>query len=211
MRTRPILGTIRLKWADPALVRGLLLAAAFLGGGLLGRWYAAGWSGAQAEELAAYLADYCRVYEDGGAAPSLGGCLWLYLGPGVLTFLLGFASLGVILIPALAGALGFSAMYAVSCFVQSYGRYGAVLAMGLLGVRMLFTVPCFFLLASQAWPLSTDLAALALGRGKRSAPVLYRSRYFLLFFLCVLCLAAGVCCERILTPLLFRLALRGLP
>lgn len=49
MRTRPILGTIRLKWADPALVRGLLLAAAFLGGGLLGRWYAAGWSGAQAE------------------------------------------------------------------------------------------------------------------------------------------------------------------
>ncbi len=210
MRVRPIVGTIRLRGVDPSLVRGLLLAAVFLGGGLLGRWYAGGWNGEQAGELAGYLTDYCSVYQAEGVTPSLSGCVLLYFGSAALTFLLGFASLGVILIPALAGALGFSAMYTVSCFVLTFGRSGALLALGLLGVRLLFTLPCFFLMASQAWPLSTDLAMLALGRGKRSAPVLYGSRYFLLFFFCVLCLAAGVCCERFLTPLLFQLALKGL-
>ncbi len=211
MRVRPIVGTIRLRGIDPTLIRALLLAAAFLGGGLLGYWYAAGWSGQQAGELSRYLTDYCRICRTEGVTPSLAGCVLLYFGYAVLTFLLGFASLGVVLIPALAGTLGFSAMYTVACFVQAFGRRGALLALGLLGVRLLFTLPCFFLMASQAWPLSTDLAMLALGRGKRSAPVLYGSRYFLLFFFCVLCLTVGVCCERFLTPLLFQLAMRGLP
>ena len=82
-----------------------------------------------------------------------------------------------------------------------------MLALGLLTVRLVFTLPCFLAVAGEAWPLATELFLLAVGRGKRSAPVLYGSRYFLLFLLCVLILAAGVCCERLLTPLLFRLAM----
>lgn len=211
MRGRPILGAIRLRGWDPALLRALLLAAIFLAGGLLGRWYASGWGGEGSGELAGYLKDYCAVYRSGGVAPSLAACVPLYFGYAALVFLLGFASLGVILIPALAGAFGFFTMYTVFCFVQSFGRYGVVLAMGVLGVRLIFTLPCFFLLASQAWSLATDLAVMAFGRGKRSAPVLYGGRYFLLFFLCAVCLTAGVFCERFLTPLLFQLALGGMP
>ena len=71
----------------------------------------------------------------------------------------------------------------------------------------MFTLPCFFLLAGAAWPLSTELFSLSFGRGKRSSPVLYGSRYFLWFVLCGVVLALGVFCERMLTPLLFRLAL----
>ena len=53
----------------------------------------------------------------------------------------------------------------------------------------------------------TELFALSFGRGKRSSPVLYGSRYLLLFVLCAVILTVGMFCERFLTPLLFRLAL----
>ena len=83
----------------------------------------------------------------------------------------------------------------------------SLVALGAMVVRLVFTLPCFFLLAEAAWPLSTELFALSFGRGKRSSPVLYGSRYFLWFVLCAVILALGVFCERLLTPLLFRLAL----
>lgn len=209
MRGRPVLRTISWKPWDPSLFRSLLLALFFLLGALLGHFYAGGCDVSDQSALSQYLADYCAVYDTGGASVSLASCAALYFGYAVLTFLLGFASVGVVLIPALSGAFGFLTMYTVSCFVRAYGRAGVLLAMGVLMVRLLFTMPCFFALAGEAWPLSTELAMLAFGRGKRSAPVLYGSRYFLLFLLCVVILTAGVCCERFLTPLLFRLALEG--
>ena len=77
-------------------------------------------------------------------------------------FLLGFASVGAVLIPALSGAFGFFTMYTISCFVRCYGRDGVVLALGPLTVRLVFTLPCFLAVAGEAWPLSTELFLLAL-------------------------------------------------
>ena len=192
MRGRPVLRTIRLGSADPSLLRGLLLALLFLAGALAGHLYA-GTCGEEAQgALDQYLTDYCAV---------------MYFGYGLALFLLGFSSAGVALIPALSGLFGFLTMYTVSCFVRCYGRSGVLLAMGVLLVRLVFTLPCFLALAGAAWPLSIELFTLSFGRGKRSAPVLYGSRYFLLFVLCAVILAAGVCCERLITPLLFRMAL----
>ena len=141
---------------------------------------------------------------------SVGSCVILYFGYTVLTFLLGFASVGVVLIPALAGVFGFLTMYTVSGFVCCFGRQGVLLAMGALIIRLLFTLPCFFAMAGAAWPLSTELSMLTFGHGRRSAPVLYGSRYFILFALCVVILTVGVFCERLMTPLLFRLAMGGI-
>ena len=137
------------------------------------------------------------MYDTGSAAASLLSCVVMYFGYGLALFLLGFSSAGVALIPALSGLFGFLTMYTVS----------QLLAMGVLLVRLVFTLPCFLALAGAAWPLSIELFTLSFGRGKRSAPVLYGSRYFLLFVLCAVILAAGVCCERLITPLLFRMAL----
>ena len=153
------------------------------------------------------MGDYCRLYDGGGVEISLISCVVMYFGYAVLLFLLGFSAAGVVLIPALSGVFGFFTMYTVSCFVRCYGRAGAALALGAMVVRLVFTLPCFFLLAEAAWPLSTELFALSFGRGTRSSPVLYGSRYFLWFVLCAVILALGVFCERLLTPLLFRLAL----
>ena len=178
MRGRPVLHRIELGAWEPSMLREVLLALFFLAGALAGHVYALCCDeGAQAE-LGRYLRDFCAVYDAGGT-----------------------------LIPALAALIGFLSMYTVSCFVRCFGRAGVVLAMGLMGIRLLFTLPCFFALADKAWPLSTELFALSFGRGKRSAPVLYGSQYVLLLVLCLVILAAGVCCERLAAPLLFRLAL----
>ncbi|MCI8719616.1 MAG: hypothetical protein HFF71_06320 [Oscillospiraceae bacterium] len=202
-----VLRTIRLGGWDPNLIRLLLLALAFLAGALGGHLYAGSCGEEAWEALGQYLGDYCRLYDGGGVEISLLSCVVMYFGYAVLLFLLGFSAAGVVLIPALSGVFGFFTMYTVSCFVRCYGRAGAALALGAMVVRLVFTLPCFFLLAEAAWPLSTELFALSFGRGKRSSPVLYGSRYFLWFVLCAVILALGVFCERLLTPLLFRLAL----
>jgi len=190
--------------SDPAASAGAGLSGRGSGGGHL----YAGSCGEEAwEALGQYLGDYCRLYDGGGMEISLLSCVVMYFGYAVLLFLLGFSAAGVVLIPALSGVFGFFTMYTVSCFVRCYGRAGAALALGAMVVRLVFTLPCFFLLAEAAWPLSTELFALSFGRGKRSSPVLYGSRYFLWFVLCAVILALGVFCERLLTPLLFRLAL----
>ena len=207
MRGRMVLRTIRLGGWDPNLIRLLLLALAFLAGALGGHLYAGSCGEEAWEALGQYLGDYCRLYDGGGVEISLLSCVVMYFGYAVLLFLLGFSAAGVVLIPALSGVFGFFTMYTVSCFVRCYGRAGAALALGAMVVRLGFTLPCFFLLAEAAWPLSTELFALSFGRGKRSSPVLYGSRYFLWFVLCAVILALGVFCERLLTPLLFRLAL----
>lgn len=209
MRARPLLRTIRLRPVDPSLLRGLLLALFFLSGALAGHLCARAWDASAQSALSGYLTDYCAVYDAGGVSASLGSCVLLYFGYTAVTFLLGFASVGVALIPALAGLFGFLTMYTVSGFVCCFGRQGVALALGALLVRLLFTLPCFFAMAGAAWPLSTELAMLTFGRGRRSAPVLYGSRYFMLFVLCVMLLTVGVFCERLLTPLLFRLAMGG--
>ena len=207
MRGRMVLRTIRLGGWDPNLIRLLLLALAFLAGALGGHLYAGSCGEEAWEALGQYLGDYCRLYDGGGMEISLLSCVVMYFGYAVLLFLLGFSAAGVVLIPALSGMFGFFTMYTVSCFVRCYGRAGAALALGAMVVRLVFTLPCFFLLAGAAWPLSTELFSLSFGRGKRSSPVLYGSRYFLWFVLCGVVLALGVFCERMLTPLLFRLAL----
>ena len=207
MRGRTVLRAIRLGGWDPALLRSGLLALLFLAGALLGHLYAGACGGETQGALEQYLSDYCAVYDAGGVAVSMFTCAVMYFGYAALVFLFGFSSAGVALIPALSGVFGFLTMYAISCFVRCYGRAGVLLAMGILMVRLVFTLPCFFALAGAAWPLSIELFALSFGRGKRSAPVLYGSRYLLLFVLCVLILTVGMCCERFLTPLLFRLAL----
>lgn len=210
MRSKTFFRSIKLRPLDPAMVRTLLLAVFFLLGAAVGRWYSGSLDDDVRSAMETYLQDLCVVYRDGGGSLALGRCVALYFGGAILTFLLGFASVGVALIPALAAMTGFFSMYTVSAFVSCFGRPGAMLAVGALLVRMLFTLPCFFALAEAAWPLSTELFLLTCGQAKRSAPVLYGSRYFLLFVLCLLVLAAGVCCERLITPVLFRAALEGM-
>ncbi len=204
MRGRTVLRTIRLGGWEPRVVRSVVLALCFLLGAAAGHLYAGTCGQETQAALRAYLTDYCSVYDAGGAAASMLSCVALYFGYAVALLLLGFSGIGAALIPALSGVFGFLSMYTISCFVRTFGRAGVALALGLLGVRLLITLPCFLALAEAAWPLSIEVLLLSFGRGKRSAPVQYGSQYFFLFLLCAVILALGVCCERFFTPVLFR-------
>lgn len=210
MRRHSVLRTIRMKKPGSATVSLILLAALFLLGGLAGDMYSRSCDEVSRAALREYLSDYCFLYSQNGENSSLLRCVVLYSGYVCVAFLMGFSSLGVILTPVLSAVFGFSSFYTVSCFTQTYGGSGVVLAAALIVIRLLFALPCFFLVASEALPLSFRLAALTVGRSKRIEPLFYNSRYFILFALCLAALCVGICCERLLTPLLFRAAVSEL-
>ena len=196
----------RMQGAEAPTVQMLCLSLLFLLGAAGGYAYA-GYCGDHAQlMLSEYLTGYCELFQRGveSAVPLL-TAVRLYYGAVVLSFLFGFTAIGTLAVPALAGAFGFTSMFAIACFVQVYGRQGAVLALGALGVRLVFTLPCFLWLGSYAWRAASSL--LPWPRGKRCAPVLYDGSCFYRLFVCVVLLMIGVCFERYITPNLFHLAL----
>ena len=195
---------------DPVTVCALLVAGCFLVGGLFGQLYAQNCDAVARNAFRQYLSDCCLWFEQMGVTISPWRTILLYFSVVCVTFLFGFSSLGAITIPIISAGIGFTSFYTVSCFVQSFGRTGAVMAAALTVIRLLFTLPCFLLIAGEALPRSLSLASLALGREKRTGYALAGGRYMMVFIVCLICLCVGVICERFLTPILFRAVIDGL-
>ena len=147
----------------------LLLALFFLGGAILGQVLAGRVPGETGLELRQYLEDYVRLGGEvsPGAAVSAAAVYFRYP---LLAFLLGFASIGVVLLPVSAAAFGFFLSFAVCCFTAAFGPDGVLLALAALGLRCVVTMPCFFLLASSSCGTAAGLAAVSFGSGRRTAP-----------------------------------------
>ena len=184
------------------------LALLFALGMLGGYFYAEHCREEASLSLRAYLSDYCRLFQDGGAAVSLFSAVLLYFGYVAAAFLLGLTAVGVAGIPLLLAAFGFMSMFAVACFAMVYGRRGVLLALAAMGIRMALTLPCLLWVAGRAWSAAFSLSGI--GGGKRCAPVRYDRKYFYRLGVCVVLLLLGICAEQYLTPVLFRLALSGL-
>lgn len=194
-----------------ALPRLLFLALFFLGGVILGQVLAGRVPDATGDELARYLADYVRLGGSGsvsaGAALS---ALVVYFRYPLLAFLLGFASIGVVLLPCATAAFGFFLSFSVCCFTAAFGADGVLLALAVFGLRCAVTLPCYFLLAVPSWGTSAALASLSFGRGRRSAPVAYGSRWWSRLAVCGAVLLAGVCVDLFCSPWLLQLVLERL-
>lgn len=161
---------------SPFFPRLLFLAAFFLGGVILGQVLAGRVPDETGRELSRYLESYLSL-EDGNLTPgSLWAALLLYGRYPLLAFLLGFASIGVVLLPLTTAAFGFFLSFSVSCFTAAFGREGVLLALAVFGLRCAVTLPCYFLLAVPALGTSGALASLSLGRGRRAASVIYGDR-----------------------------------
>lgn len=202
MRRGSSLRVLRMIRPDPASLSVLFLAICFLLGGLLGWSYADHCDLSARDAFREYLSDYCLFFEQNDTGASIGRCFLLYFSGICTAFLFGFSSLGLLVVPLLSACFGFISLYTVSCFVLSFGRDGALLAAALTAIRLLFTMPCFFLVASQSLFRSISITLLTLGRGKRLASS--GGRYVFIFVICLICLCVGVFCERFLTPVLFR-------
>lgn len=190
------------------LPRLLLLALFFFVGVVLGQVLAGRVPDATGAELQRYLTDYIQV--GGEAAPSWGtvlSALVIYFRYPLLAFFLGFASVGVVLLPGLTAAFGFFLSFSVSCFTAAFGVNGVLLALAVFGIRCLITLPVFFLLAVPSWGTAAGLAAVSFGRGRRTASVVYGRACWLRLGACVLALSAGVCVDLLLSPVFLRLLL----
>ena len=189
-----------------ALPRLVLLALFFLGGVVLGQVVAGRVPADTGRELTEYLRGYLTL--EGSVSPrAVLSALVLYLRYPLLALLLGFASLGVALLPALTAAFGFSLSFSVSCFTAAFGSDGVLLALAVFGVRCAVTLPVYFLLAVPSWSSAAALAAASFGRGRRTAPVVYGRTWWLRAAGSAAALLAGMGVELFVSPWLLRLVL----
>lgn len=165
---------------------------------------------ATGQELRRYLESYLTLEGGGFSAGDLWAALVLYGRYPLLAFLLGFASIGVVLLPLTSVAFGFFLSFSVSCFTASFGADGVLLALGVFGLRCAVTLPCYFLLAVPALGTSSALASLSFGRGRRAAAVTYGREHWQRLAVCAGVLAVGICVDLLWGQRLLRLLLERL-
>ncbi len=184
------------------LPRLVLLAAFFAGGVAAGALIAARTDAAVSMEIRRYLTDFLRL-EEGRTMGALASTVFAYTRDALLALILGCTAAGVVLLPCAAAVMGGLLSFSVCCFTMSFGTEGILLALAVLGLRCLVTLPCFFLLAAQGWSASAALAGLLFGRGKRAAGGISLP----LLGGVTAVLAAGICVEWSFLPWLVRAVL----
>lgn len=192
--------------------KGVLLSLGFFSlffliGLYMGRFFAARQAAQVVPELNRYLDAYAETAGQSGlSAGQIARAFFLYFRYPLAVFLLGFASFGVLVIPLLGVLMAFSFSYSVSCFVAALGGRGVLLALSLLGLRYVISLPCFFLLGQGALRTSWELTLCTLGQGRRRSAALYDRAYFLRFFFAAAALTLGALLDLWLTPWLLSLA-----
>ncbi len=183
-------------------LRLLLLALFFVSGVCFA--YAA--SARCAEETGETLRQYYEGYlalapERAASGETVAQTAACFFRAPVLAFLLGFASIGVFALPVLLAAQGFILSFSLFSFAQAVGREGFAALPALFAVRMLFVLPCTFILGAAALERSYALALLSMG-GRRVRPVTCGTAYWYRFAVCCVSLLAGCALELWLVPLL---------
>lgn len=186
------------------MIRLLFLALFFFAGIIMGQVFSSHVPDAAGDELTRYLTDFLKVERADPASPAALSAAVLYFRYPLAAFLMGFASIGVLLLPLTTGAFGFFLSFSVCCFTAAFGSDGVLLALAAFGLRCAVTLPCYFLLAVPSLERSISLACLSLGRGKRAAPVVYGRAWWRRLAVISGVLLAGMCADLMLTPLFLR-------
>ncbi len=185
----------------------LILSAFVVLGVLCGYAFAAG----AVEQTGGELGRYFRAYLALGAqwsfsAEALAGTLACYFRAPLFVFLLGFASVGVLLVPLVCAFQGFLLSFSLCCFAASLGRESFPLLLVLFGLRLLVVLPCTMALGAASLEKSRQLLLLSFGGGRRAAPVAYGAAYWYRFGGCCVCLLFGSLLELWLVPQFLLLA-----
>lgn len=137
---------IRKKWDLPSEQGGalVLLALAFLAGGALGCVLAALSSGADVEELSAYLTGYLALARDSDLPRGLWTVLWGQVKYLLAAVILSMTSLGLAGMPVLFAVRGFFLSFPAACFCRVFGGRGLLPAFALFGLPALLWSPALF-------------------------------------------------------------------
>ena len=143
------------------------------------------------------------------SAQALAETLMCYFRAPVIVFLLGFASIGVMLVPAVCAFQGFLLSFSLFSFALALGRGSFPLLLALFGLRLLAVLPCTLVLGMAAMEKSRSLLLLSLGGGgKRARAVTYGGAYWYRFGVCCVCLLLAALAELWLVPQFLLLAAR---
>lgn len=207
MRVRGSLRIVSIKSVDRSFLFIIILAAFFLVGSFIGFRFFEFYAVDCLTDVAGYLIDFCEIAKSTPPKASFFRTMGLFFLYPVIVFFVGLSPLGVVLIPVLSFCLGFGILFTVQCFLCVFSRAGVYPALALLSVRLIITLVCFLLLAVEVLPQAWRIAQVTIRNRKFSEPVYHGRRLAILALLCSILLVSGVCCERFLTPRLFRLAL----
>ena len=183
---------------------GLLVCASFfLSGIALGTFSARSLDEAGTLALQASMAGYIDRITDGThVPPAFLSTLWVSGRTHLLVVFLGFSLLGTLCLPVVAGVRGFYLSFSIAAFIRAFGIGGWPVALSLFGVGALITVPCFFILASQAFAASANLGKSALGSGRLQFGAFYNGSYLKRIGICTVGILVAALLELYLTPLL---------
>ena len=189
--------------------RLLIVCFFFAFGAIAGALICDGGAGQDAEQLRLYLMEYAR-YCTGPreTTVSLFSVLLLYFRYPLALFVCGFLGAGIVAAPVLCLLQGCFLSFSISCFTAALGRSGLLLALSLLGLRVLFVVPCTLFLAVGAMERAGCLVKARLN-GKRER-VAQPSLFYWQFAYCALLLSTGVILELSMVPKLFAFALKNI-
>lgn len=189
-------------------MRLLLLALFFLAGVILGQVLAGRVPQATGQELERYLTGYFSLDRTKAVEQKVFlSTLLIYFRYPVLALLLGFSSMGIVLLPALSMAYGFFLSFSVCCFTASFGGGGVLLALAVFGLRCAVTLPCYFALAAPSLRNAVSLAALSFGSGRRVQPVRYGTAWWIRAGVAAVILLCGVMLDLFLSPAFLDLVL----
>lgn len=184
----------------------VILSVCFALGFLFGYGFAGSQLGETGEELRRYFDGYMLLASrELSVAAALRTLLCFFRAP-LLAFLLGFASIGVALLPLLCAFEGFLFSFSLCCFAGTLGRESFALVLALFALRMLFVLPCTLFLSVCALDKSKALALFSVGGGKRVRPASYGTEYWYRFGIVCVCLLIGSILELWLVPQFLALA-----
>lgn len=170
-----------------------VFSALFALGVAIGYCRALHFSAASQVELRYYFSHFSASRAQDVLLPDLvTQTLFAFFRAPLFAFFLGFASVGVVILPLLCAAQGFLYSFSLFCCALVMGRESFAGILFLFLPRLLTLVPCTLLLCRAAISNSCALVSFSTGKGKRVKAVRYGSPYFIRFALCcaVLLLAA---------------------
>ena len=169
------------------------ITALFFLAGIVAGCLAAMRGGGEADKIAV---DYLTGFAASGfAGPTYAQAFLQSFSYGLICFLFGLTLLGVLLIPAAVAARGFFLSFAAAACVRVFGADGLLLALALLGIGALLTVPCLFALAAQGGVTSFSLLRSALSGGVRSTAPVFSAPAFKRLGVCMAVMTTAMLAE----------------
>jgi len=201
---------VKKKMGRPSLLPLLFLFSLFfLSGILIGQGVVGNLPSSSILELSNYLEDFALLDSD-VTFRTIISTVVLYFRYPLIAFLLGYASIGIVLLPLTTVFFGFFMSFSVCCFAAAFGFDGVILALAVSGLRCAITLPCYFLLAIPAWGNSVALARFSFGREHRTSNVIYGRDWWKRLIRCAVILIAGVCLELLISSYFLQMALNNI-